>query len=502
MRYAQEDAVVGTTPVKKGERLLLAYLSGNRDEAAFPDPFRFDVRRPNAEDHVAFGIGVHFCLGAHLARMELRAFFRELLPRLEAIELAASPSTPPRRSSAARSASPSATAFRAPTLRYDMPGPLSGIKVIELAGIGPGPFCGMMLSDMGAEVLRVDRAQSVRPGASTSEGGACRRARARARSVGVDLKQRAGVETVLRLAEKADVLYEGFRPGVTERLGLGPDVCLARNPRLVYGRMTGWGQDGPLAHAAGHDINYIAMTGALHAIGRKGERPVPPLNLVGDFGGGGLDPGVRHRLRARRARALGEGPGGRRGDGRRRRRAHGDHLRRAPLRMVEGRARRQHARHRRALLRHLRDEGREVRLDRLDRAAVLRAAARAHRARRPGPAAPVRCERWPEMHERLAAIFRTKTRDEWCKIMEGTDVCFAPVLTIGEAPHSAHAKARRAFVEVGGVVQPGPAPRFSRTGAELGRPPAWPGEHTDEALRDWGFRADEIAELRGAGAIA
>jgi len=188
-----------------------------------------------------------------------------------------------------------------------MPGPLSGIKVIELAGIGPGPFCGMMLSDMGAEVLRVDRAQSVRPGASPSEGGRADVLGRGRRSVGVDLKQRAGVETVLRLAEKADVLYEGFRPGVTERLGLGPDVCLARNPRLVYGRMTGWGQTGPLAPRAGHDIDYIALSGVLHAIGHASGRPVPPLNLVGDFGGGGmlLAFGLRARCwkRARRAAA-------------------------------------------------------------------------------------------------------------------------------------------------------------------------------------------------------
>ncbi len=169
-----------------------------------------------------------------------------------------------------------------------MAGPLSGIKVIELAGIGPGPFCGMMLSDMGAELLRVDRTNAVPaefPDTSAPRPDILGRGR---RSVGVDLKSPDGVETVLKLVERADVIYEGFRPGVTERLGLGPDVCLARNPSIIYGRMTGWGQDGPLAHAAGHDINYIALTGALHSIGRKGEKPVPPLNLVGDFGGGGL----------------------------------------------------------------------------------------------------------------------------------------------------------------------------------------------------------------------
>jgi alpha-methylacyl-CoA racemase len=383
-----------------------------------------------------------------------------------------------------------------------MPGPLSGIKVIELAGIGPGPFCGMMLSDMGAEILRVDRSQSVRPGASTSEGGRADVLGRGRRSVGVDLKQRAGVETVLRLVEKADVLYEGFRPGVTERLGLGPDVCLARNPRLVYGRMTGWGQDGPLAHAAGHDINYIAMTGALHAIGRKGERPVPPLNLVGDFGGGGLILafGIACALVERERSGKGQVVDAAMVDGAAALMAiiFGAHHSgwwkdERGVNMLDTGA-------------HFYDtyetkDGKYVSIGSIEPqfyALLLEHTGLA------GQDLPHQfdAERWPEMRERLAAIFRTKTRDEWCKIMEGTDVCFAPVLTLAEAPHSAAAKARRAFVDVGGVVQPGPAPRFSRTRAELGRPPAWPGEHTDEALRDWGFRADEIAELRGAGAIA
>ena len=198
-------------------------------------------------------------------------------------------------------------------------GPLNGYTIIELAGIGPGPFCGMMLADMGADVIRVDRAQS---GAAARSGDAAAStcSPAAAASIGVDLKHPDGVETVLRLVEKADALIEGFRPGVMERLGLGPDVCLARNPKLVYGRMTGWGQDGPLAQAAGHDINYIALAGALHAIGRAGEAPVPPLNLVGDFGGGGMLLAFGIVCALLEAQRVGQGPGRRRRDGRRRRR--------------------------------------------------------------------------------------------------------------------------------------------------------------------------------------
>jgi alpha-methylacyl-CoA racemase len=382
-----------------------------------------------------------------------------------------------------------------------MAGPLSGIRIIELAGIGPGPFCGMMLADMGAEIVRVDRSQSVRPGPAGDGPRGDILARGR-RSVGVDLKQPAGIETVLRLVEKADVLYEGFRPGVTERLGLGPDVCLARNPRLVYGRMTGWGQDGPLARAAGHDINYIALSGALHAIGRKGEKPVPPLNLVGDFGGGGmlLAFGIVCALVERARSGKGQVVDAAMVDGAAALMAiiYGAHHSgwwkdERGVNMLDTGA-------------HFYDtyetrDGKHVSIGSIEPQFYALLLEKTGLANEDLPH-QFDQEQWPAMRERLTAIFRTKTRDEWCAIMDGTDVCFAPVLSLAEAPKSAHAKARRAFVDVGGVVQPGPAPRFSRTTAELGLPPAWPGEHTDETLREWGFRPDEIARLRDAGAIA
>jgi alpha-methylacyl-CoA racemase len=382
-----------------------------------------------------------------------------------------------------------------------MAGPLSGIRIIELAGIGPGPFCGMMLADMGAEIVRVDRSQSVRPGPAGDgpRGDVLGRGR---RSVGVDLKHPAGIETVLRLVEKADVLYEGFRPGVTERLGLGPDVCLGRNPRLVYGRMTGWGQDGPLAHAAGHDINYIALSGALHAIGRKGEKPVPPLNLVGDFGGGGmlLAYGIVCALVERGRSGKGQVVDAAMVDGAAALMAiiYGAHHSgwwkdERGVNMLDTGA-------------HFYDtyetkDGKHVSIGSIEPQFYALLLEKTGLAKEDLPH-QFDQEQWPAMRERLTAIFRTKTRDEWCAIMDGTDVCFAPVLSLAEAPHGAHAKARRAFVNVGGVVQPGPAPRFSRTTPALGLPPAWPGEHTDETLRDWGFRPDEISKLRDAGAIA
>jgi alpha-methylacyl-CoA racemase len=378
-------------------------------------------------------------------------------------------------------------------------GPLKGVKVIELAGIGPGPFCGMMLADMGAEVLRVDRSSSV-PRQFPDGPRADILARGR-RSVGVDLKLSEGVETVLRLVERADVIFEGFRPGVTERLGLGPDVCLARNPRIIYGRMTGWGQDGPLAPAAGHDINYIALAGALHAIGRKGERPVPPLNLVGDFGGGGLllAFGIVCALVERAGSGKGQVVDAAMVDGAAALMAiiYGAHhsgwwTDERGVNMLDGAA-------------HFYDtyetrDGKYVSIGSIEpqfyalllKHTGLEGADLPHQFDR---------SRWSEMQERLTVIFKTKTRDEWCAIMDGTDVCFAPVLSLSEAPRSAHAVARNAFRDVGGVVQPAPAPRFSRTTAELERPPAHPGEHTDEALSDWGFSADDIGRLRSVKAI-
>ena len=380
-----------------------------------------------------------------------------------------------------------------------MSGPLEGVKVIELAGIGPGPFCGMMLADMGAEILRIDRAGDVRPPTSGPRADILARGR---RSIGVDLKHRDGVETVLRLVEKADVIFEGFRPGVVERLGLGPDVCLARNPRIIFGRMTGWGQEGPLAPAAGHDINYIAMTGALHSIGRQGERPVPPLNLVGDFGGGGLILafGIACALVERGRSGKGQVVDAAMVDGAAALMAiiygaqqAGWWTDERGVNMLDGGA-------------HFYDtyetkDGKYVAIGSIEPqfyALLLKHTGLEKEE------LPHQFDRsaWPAMRERLTAIFKSKTRDEWCAIMEGTDVCFAPVLTLSEAPQSAHAVARSAFTDVGGIVQPAPAPRFSRTAGALGLPPSQPGEHTDAALADWGFDAREIARLREANAIA
>jgi alpha-methylacyl-CoA racemase len=377
-------------------------------------------------------------------------------------------------------------------------GPLEGIRIVEIAGIGPGPFCAMMLSDMGADVLRIDRADRV-TGAKGPSADLLNRGR---RSVGVNLKSKEGVALVLDLIERADGLIEGFRPGVMERLGLGPDVCLARNPRLVYGRMTGWGQEGPLAHAAGHDINYIALAGALEPIGRAGQAPVPPLNLVGDFGGGAM------MLAFGMACALVE----------RERSGKGQIVDAA---MVDGAAvlmtmfhsframgvwdeRRGHN-----LLdtgAHFYDtfackDGKYVSIGSIEPQFYKELLERLGLA---GESLPHQMDRsqWPALKEKIAAIIATKTRDEWCAIMEGTDVCFAPVLSMSEAPAHPHIKARGTFTEVAGVVQPAPAPRFSRTPPEIQRPPAHAGEHTEEALRDWGVADARLTELRSAGAIA
>lgn len=379
-------------------------------------------------------------------------------------------------------------------------GPLAGVKVVEIAGIGPGPFAAMMLSDMGAEVIRVDRAQAVRGGdPSAPPADALNRGR---RSMGVDLKNPEGLAVVLDLVESADALIEGFRPGVAERLGIGPDDCLARNPRLVYGRMTGWGQSGPYAHTAGHDINYIALAGALDPIGRAGGPPVPPLNLVGDFGGGGLLLAYGLVCALLETSRSGEGQV-------------------VDAAMVDGSAVLTTMFHAFTAMgiwnpergTNLLDTGAHfydtyetsdggyvaigsiepqfyaelLRLTGLDQDADF--------------AAQMDRSRWPELTDRLAEVFRTKTRDEWCEIMEGTDVCFAPVLSITEAPQHPHNVERGTFVEVAGVTQPAPAPRFSRTTAEIQRPPSHAGQHTDELLGELGYDADRIEALRSAGAV-
>jgi alpha-methylacyl-CoA racemase len=379
-------------------------------------------------------------------------------------------------------------------------GPLSGYRIIELAGIGPGPFAGMMLSDMGAEVLRVDRAESVRDGSRDLSGDVLGRGR---KSIGVDLKTPEGRDTVLRLVERADALIEGFRPGVTERLGVGPDDCLARNPKLIYGRMTGWGQTGPYAPTAGHDINYIALSGTLGMIGRKGERPVPPLNLVGDFGGGGLMLAFGIVCGILEASRSGQGQV-------------------IDAAMVDGAAvlatmmyglkstglwgeRGTNLLDTGAWFYDVYEtaDGRYISVGSIEPhflAELLRITGLADDGNGPLPEQNDRST-WPAMKERMAAVIRTKTRDEWCELLEGTDACFAPVLTPDEAPGYPHNAKRATFTKVGNVVQPAPAPRFSRTAPEIAGPPPRPGQHTDLALAEWGFADSEIAKLREAGAI-
>jgi len=382
-------------------------------------------------------------------------------------------------------------------------GPLQGFKVIELAGIGPGPFAGMMLADMGAEVLRVDRAQAVRDEGPPSAHDVLGRGR---RSVGVDLKHPAGREAVLRLVSRADALIEGFRPGVTERLGVGPDDCMRRNPRLVYGRMTGWGQDGPYAAMAGHDINYIALSGTLAMIGRSGDPPTPPINLVGDFGGGGMllaygvVCGLLETARSGQGQVI-------------------------DAAMVDGAALQA------AMMYGLRAAGtwRDERgSNLLDTGAwyyevyetadggyvsfgslepqffqeMLRITGLGADVDGLGPVPdPSDRSTWPALKERMAALIKTRTRAEWCDLFEGSDGCFAPVLGPAEAPSHPHNQQRGTFLELAGVVQPSPAPRFSRTPGEVSRPPARAGQDTDDALRDWGFGADEVSELRDVGAV-
>ncbi len=379
-------------------------------------------------------------------------------------------------------------------------GPLTGFRIVEFAGIGPGPMCAMLLSDMGADVLRIDRLAAAGLGISMrSKFDLLNRGR---RSVALDLKKPEAIEVAMRLIEKADALIEGFRPGVMERLGLGPDKCLARNPRLVFGRMTGWGQEGPMAEAAGHDINYIALTGALHSIGRKGDRPVPPLNLVGDFGGGALYLALGIVAGLLEAQKSGKGQV-------------------VDAAMVDGASSLMTAIYGIKAAGVWTDNRGENLLDTgahfyedyetSDGKFISVGSIEAkfyeellELSGLKGQELPHQMDRtaWPAMKDRLARIFKSKTRDEWCKIMEGSDVCFAPVLSMEEAPRHPHNRHRATFVEMDGVVQPGPAPRFSRTPGKIQRPPASPGEHTNEALRDWGFSGAELEKLAAQGAIA
>ncbi len=396
-----------------------------------------------------------------------------------------------------------------------MPGPLEGVKIIELAGIGPCPFAAMVLADMGADVVAVARADTVigggppRPSMDLNNRGK--------RSLGVNLKDPAGVEVILRLVEGAEVLVEGFRPGVAERLGVGPEECRARNRRLVYGRMTGWGQEGPYAAMAGHDINYISLAGALHGIGRPGENPVPPLNLVGDYGGGGMLLAFGVVCALLEATRSGEGQV-------------------VDAAMVDGSALLTTMMHSMMAIGFWNDEkgtnlldgaahfydtyetadGKWISVGAIEKqfyAELLRltglgaggaAGPEEEGTGLAGNELPSQMDRaqWPAMKEKLAAIFRSKTRDEWCGIMDGTDVCFAPVLSLREAPFHPHNQARQTFVNVEGIEQPAPAPRFSRTPGVIARPPVTAGSDTDTVLSDFGFGSGEIAKLRESGAVA
>jgi alpha-methylacyl-CoA racemase len=372
-------------------------------------------------------------------------------------------------------------------------GPLKGIRVLEFAGIGPGPFCAMLLADMGADVVRIDRAGTGRAPIDPLLRGR--------RSIAVDLKNPKGIETVLRLVAGADALIEGFRPGVMERLGLGPDVCLARNPKLVFGRMTGWGQDGPMAQAAGHDINYIALAGALEGIGRKGEPPLPPLNLVGDFGGGGmlLAFGVLAALLETKSSGKGQVVDAAMVDGAALlmsmfwgMKAMGIWSEERGTNLLDTGA-------------HFYEvyecaDGKYISLGSIEPQFYAELVKLAELDAEKFP--QLDRARWPELKQNLAAVFKRKTRDEWCAIMEGSDVCFAPVLAMSEAPKHAHNVARKTFLEIGGVTQPAPAPRFSRTAPAVPSAPAKTGGDGESVLASFGFEAGEIRALRESKAVA
>jgi len=383
-------------------------------------------------------------------------------------------------------------------------GPLSGIRILEITGLGPGPFCGMMLADMGAEVIRVDRS-SARPDSPAPTDPLARSHK----SIALDLKNPRGVEVLLRLASQSDGLFEGFRPGVAERLGFGPDVCLQRNARLVYGRITGWGQDGPLAHAAGHDINYIALSGALHAIGVAGGKPVPPLNLVGDFGGGGmlLAFGMVCALLQVQRTGIGQVVDAAMVDGALAQMAMSFGL------MAVGLFSGQPGAHALAGAAPFYDtyetaDGRFVAIGSLEpqffklllEKTGIPPAGFADAGFHSLYSA-MNSDTWPELRHRLAAAFRQKTRDQWCALMEGSDVCFAPVLTLAEVHTHAHNQARKAVIEVAGVMQNAPAPRFSVSTTGKPTPPPRHGQDSDSVLSTLGFSGTEILELRKDGII-
>ena len=378
-----------------------------------------------------------------------------------------------------------------------MSGPLAGVRVIEMVGLGPCPFAAMMLADMGAEVIRIDR--KAVPGAPDPFPilGTKYDVMARGRcSLALDLKQPVAREVVLKLVEKADILLEGFRPGVMERLGLGPDECQARNAALVYGRITGWGQHGPLARAAGHDINYVALTGMLHAMGRAAAPPAPPLNLVGDFGGGAmmLAFGVVCAVLEARTSGKGQVVDAAMTDGAALlgammygMRAHGEWSDGREANLLDGGA-------------HFYDtyvceDGKFISVGAIEPhfyALLLKLIG----VDDPSFDAQMDAAQWPTLSDKVASVFATRSRDAWCALLEGTDACFAPVLDMAEAPLHPHNLARATFADVGGVIQPAPAPRFSRTAPELGLPPALPGQHSAAVLADWGWSDAKIVALQ------
>jgi len=378
-------------------------------------------------------------------------------------------------------------------------GPLKGFNIIEIAGLGPGPFCAMLLADMGANVIRIDRIGGGGiPIPVEPEKDVYNRNR---RSIAMDLKSPDGIEAILKLCEKADAFIEGFRPGVTERLGIGPDACMARNPKLVYGRMTGWGQHGALAHSAGHDINYLAISGALSMIGRKGQPPVPPSNLVADMGGGGLMLAYGITCALLEASRSGKGQV-------------------VDAAMTEGAAVLSAGHYGLRAMGIVKDEhgvnmgdtgsyfyevyetqdGKYFSVGAIEPQfySLLIEKMGLDAASLPNQ---WDVSKWGEMKELFTKTFKTKTRDEWTAIFEGTDACAAPVLTPAEVADYKHNKDRGSFVTVNGLLQPAPAPRLSRTPGEITRKPPTPGEHTEEILQEWGFSGAEISKLKQAQAV-
>jgi alpha-methylacyl-CoA racemase len=376
-----------------------------------------------------------------------------------------------------------------------MSGPLEGVKVLEVAGIGPGPFAAMVLADMGAEVIRIDRADAVASyDLNRDAGAALQRGR---RSIAVDLKQEGGIATVLRMTRSADALIEGFRPGVMERLGIGPDVVLSNNPAIIYGRMTGWGQDGPYAQMAGHDIDYIAVAGVLNHIGRAGQPPTPPLNLVGDFGGGGMLLAFGVVCALFEARRSGRGQV-------------------IDAAMFEAASLLATAFYNSKLAAgdrgtNMLDSGAPF-YDAYETSDGLYVAVGAVEPQFYAkllsllgldPAEFPQWDRsaWPSLKIRFAKVFASKTRDQWCEVMEDTDACFAPVLSFTEAKTHRHGRSRGSFVEIGGNLHPAPAPRFSRTQPDTPSPPVCPGQHTEEVLLQWGFSKEEVLGLLQSGSV-